>query len=225
MDTPNKTIFQAGDIFYTEKEGQFSLFKLIKHDAEFQTYHLKIYAAVDALPQEEELAKLAVLAYHAPIDENGFENPQLLYSSTIEEDDLIGYLEYIKQTGNIDEVIQYASKYYQEAYQLSSQKEHEKAIEKYSKAIELIPNFFEAIDNRAFCKMDLGLWEAAVEDFNLSLKANSDSFLAIFSIGECYFKSAEYTKAKEYFEQAAVIDPNHQLPKQFLAKTIEQLKK
>jgi tetratricopeptide (TPR) repeat protein len=177
------------------------------------------------LPQKEHLDQLAVLAYHAPIHENGFENPQLLSSSTVEEDDLLGYLEYIKQTGNIDEVIQYASQYYQEAYQLSSQKKYEKAITKYSKAIQLIPNFFEAIDNRAFSKMDLGRWEAAIEDFNLSLNSNPNSFLALFSIGECYFKAAEYIKAKEYFEQAAVIDPNHQLPKQFLVKTLEQLEK
>ena len=73
--------------------------------------------------------------------------------------------------------------------------------------------------------MDLGLWTAAIEDFNLSLNVNPNSFLALFSIGECYFKTEVYQKAKEYFEQAAVIDPNHQLPKQFLAKTIEALEK
>lgn len=219
------TTFKAGDVFYTEKEGQFSLFKLIKHDIEYKTYHVKVYNSVDTLPTTEKLDQLTVLAYHAPIAENGFESPQLLCSSTLEEEDLTGYLEYIKQTGNIDEVIQYASQYYQKAYQLSSQKEHEQAIEMYSKAIELIPNFFEAIDNRAFCKMDLGRWDAAIEDFDLSLNVNPNSFLALFSIGECYFKAAEYLKAKEYFEQAAVIDPNHQLPKQFLAKTIEELEK
>jgi tetratricopeptide (TPR) repeat protein len=223
MDTPNKTTFEAGAIFYTEKEGQFSFFKLIKHDEEFKTYHVKVYSPVDTLPKKEDLDKLEIMAYHAPIDKDGFENPQLFSASTIEDNDLIGYLEYIKQTGNIDEVVQYASKYYEEAYQLNTQKEQAQAILKYSKAIELIPNFFEAIDNRAFCKMDLGLWAAAIEDFNLSLKINPDSFLAIFSIGECYFKTAEYEKAKNYFEQAAVIDPNHELPKQFLAKTIEQM--
>ena len=225
METPNNTIFEAGAIFYTEKEGQFSLFKLIKHDVEFKTYHVKAYHPVDALPQIEDLEQLQIMAYHVPIDENGFKNPRLFSSSTVEEDDLIGYLEYIKQTGNIDEVIQYASKYYEEAYQLNNQKEHAQAIVSYTKAIELIPSFFEAIDNRAFSKMDLGYWDAAIEDFNLSLKTNPDSFLAIFSIGECYFNTAKYVEAKECFEQAAVIDPNHELPKQFLAKTLEQIGK
>lgn len=225
MSTPNKTTFQAGDIFYTEKEGQFSLFKLIKHDAEYKTYHVKIYNPVDTLPQKEDLDKLEVMAYHAPISDDGFENPQLLISSAVEEEDLVGYLEYLKQTGNIEEVIEYASTYYKEAYQLGTQKEYEQAIYKYSKAIELIPNFFEAIDNRAFSKMDLGNLKAAIEDFELSLTVNPNSFLAIFSIGECYFKLADYQKAKEYFEQAAEIDPNHQLPKQFLAKTMAHLEK
>lgn len=220
---PNNNTFLAGDIFYTQKEGQFNLFKLIKHDAEFKTYHVKIYHPVDALPKMEDLNEVPVMAHHAPIDENGFENPILLGNAPVEEEDLVGYLEYIKQTGNIDEVIQYASNYYQEAYQLSNQKEHEQAIAKYSKAIELIPNFFEAIDNRAFCKMDLARWKEAVEDFQLSLTINPDSFLAVFSIGECFFKLPDYPKAKEYFEQAAVIDPNHALPKQFLAKTLEKM--
>jgi len=224
METPNHTTFEAGAIFYTEKEGKFSLFQLIKHDVEFKTYHVKVYTPVDALPQIENLDKLEIMAYHAPIDENGFENPKLLANSELKDDDLIGYLEYIKQTANIDEVIQYASKYYEEAYQLGNQKEHEQAIAKYSKAIQLIPNFFEAIDNRAFSKMDLGRWEDAIADFKLSLATNPDSFLAVFSIGECYFKAAEYAKAKEYFEQAAVLDPEHELPKQFLAKTLEQMK-
>jgi tetratricopeptide (TPR) repeat protein len=225
MDAPNNTTFETGDVFYTEKKGQFSLFKLIKHDVEFKTYHIKIYTSVDALPQLEDVDQLEVLAYHAPIDESGFENPQLLGASTLDDDDLVGYLEYIKQTGNIDEVIQYASKYYQEAYQLGSEKEHEQAIEKYNKAIELIPNFFEAIDNRAFAKMDLGLWDAAIEDFTLSLTVNPDSLLAVFSIGECYFKAEEYEKAKGYFEQAVVINPSHEVSKQFLDKTIELIKK
>ena len=223
MDTPNKTTFETGDVFYTEKEGKFSLFKLIKHDAEFETYHIKVYHPVDVLPQKEDLGKLDVMAYHAPINQNGFENPQLLCSTPLEDDDLEGYLEYIKQTGNIDEVIQYASKYYKEAYQLGSQKEHEQAIARYTKAIDLIPNFFEAIDNRAFAKMDLGRWADAVEDFTLSLSVNPDSLLAIFSIGECYFKSAEYAKAKDYFEQAVALNPSHEVSQQFLAKTIAQL--
>lgn len=222
MNPPDNT-FTLGDIFYTQQEDKFNLFKLIKFDAEFNTYHVKIYAPVASLPAVEELDNLSVIAYHAPIDKNGFENPTLLYSTSIEDEDLIGYLEYIKQTGNVDEVVQYASKYYKEAYQLSNQKKHEEAIGKYSKAIELIPHFFEAIDNRAFCKMDLGRWKEAIEDFKRSLVVNPNSFLAIFSIGECYFKSSDYAQAKDYFEQAILINPEHELPRKFLAQTLEQL--
>ena len=198
MDTPNNNSFEAGDIFYTQKEGTFSLFKLLKFDQEFNTYHIIVYTPVDTLPSEENIKDLSILAYHAPIDKNGFSDPILLYKSTIENEDLVGYLEYIKQTGQMDEIVHYASKFYQEAYQLGTQKEYEKSIEYYSKAIELIPNFFEAIDNRAFSKMDLGRWQDAIEDFELSLKVNPDSFLAIFSIGECHFKAAEYEQAKSY---------------------------
>lgn len=56
-------------------------------------------------------------------------------------------------------------KYYRKAYELTNQGNHHEAINKYFLTINLLPNFFEAIDNRAFCKMDLGLLPKAIEDF------------------------------------------------------------
>lgn len=49
---------------------------------------------------------------------------------------------------------------------LTDEKKLFEAIDSYSKAIDLFPPFFEAIDNRAFCKMDLGMWAEAIEDLN-----------------------------------------------------------
>ena len=101
---------------------------------------------------------------------------------------------------------------------MTEEKKHYEAIDAYTKAIDLFPQFFEAIDNRAFCKMDIGLWSDAIEDFKFSLQQNPNSLLAEFSIGECYFKMGDYLNAKQQFEKAHSIDPNHQAPKQFLDK-------
>jgi tetratricopeptide (TPR) repeat protein len=108
--------------------------------------------------------------------------------------------------------------YYQSGLVLTDKKLHDDAIDAYSKAIDLFPQFFEAIDNRAFCKMDLARWNEAIEDFNLSLQVNPNSVLAEFSIGECYFKMKDYQNAKTQFEKAQRIDPSHEAPRLFLDK-------
>lgn len=67
--------------------------------------------------------------------------------------------------------------------------------------------------------MDLGKWTEAIEGFNQSLQLNPSNLLATFSIGECYLKLKDFAKAKEFFEQAIKIDPNHPKPKEFLQMT------
>lgn len=211
-------IFSEGDIFYTVNNKKYYLYKLLKVDAVFGTYHVLTYKPLDQLPGKEQLEKLEIFAYHAPIAITGFEKPKLFAQTELTDDDFIGYHEYLKQTQNFDELIPIANKYYQEAYALTDLKQHEAAIEKYSRAIDLFPQFYEAIDNRAFCKMDLARWNEAIEDFRLSLTVNSQSVLAEFSIGECYLKMKKYKEAITQFEKALAIDPNDKLSKEFLKK-------
>ncbi|MBK8350075.1 MAG: tetratricopeptide repeat protein [Saprospiraceae bacterium] len=73
--------------------------------------------------------------------------------------------------------------------------------------------------------MDLGKWNEAIEGFKQSIQVNPNSLLPIFSIGECYLRLKEYPKAKEYFEQAVQITPNHPKPKEFLEMTNKLMNK
>lgn len=215
----NHTKFREGDVFYTEKEGTYQIFKLLKIDDKVNTFHVKAYEEISSIPESSAIENLKVKIHHFPVDKNGFKDPKLITNSVIHEDDLLGYFEYIKQTQNIDEIVKYANGFYKEAYALTNEKNHVGAIEKYAKAIELMPNFYEAIDNRAFCFMDLGRWNEAIEGFNESLQVHPNSVLAIFSIGECYLRLKEYAQAKAYFEKAIEIDPSHAKPKEFLEMT------
>jgi tetratricopeptide (TPR) repeat protein len=129
-----------------------------------------------------------------------------------------GYREYIRQTNNIEELVRLAKQYYTAAYYLSDEGKHEAAIAKYTLAIELIPSFFEAIDNRAFSKMDMGRWEDAIADFELSLKVEPNSVLAEFSIGECYLRLRDAKKAIAQFEKVLALDPDNVKGKEFLAR-------
>ncbi|HZY37748.1 MAG TPA: hypothetical protein VFE53_13915 [Mucilaginibacter sp.] len=207
-----------GDIFYTHFDNKFHVYKLLVFDKEFECYHVLCYEPVDKLPTEHEINRLKVAIYHAPIATSGFVRPVFLANCEITEDDLTGYHEYLKLTQESKELIASADKYYQAGLYLTDHQKHNEAIEAYSKAIALIPTFFEAIDNRAFCKMDMGRWEDAIEDFKSSLIVKPNTLLAEFSIGECYFRLAEYQKAKQQFEIAKAISPD-------FSGTIEYLKK
>jgi tetratricopeptide (TPR) repeat protein len=215
--------FSEGDIFYMHFDNQYHIYKLLVFDKDFECYHVLSYEPLDNLPASNSLEDLEVAVYHSPIDKNGFTDAKLIKNDKITSDDLIGYHEYLKQTQEPEHYIPIADEYYQNGLRLTDEKKHYDAIDSYSKAIDLVPDFFEAIDNRAFSKMDLGLWAEAIEDFQISLEVNPKSLLAEFSIGECYLNLGNYPKAKEQFEKAIAIDPTHQAPKDFLKKVNELL--
>lgn len=216
-----------GDIFYRKPENLYEVYKILKIDRKFNIYHVKLYKSIDFKPTEKDIDKLELAVMHIPI--GSFDEYTIIGNQEVTKNDLEGYNVYMEMMKEQDEefenITEKANKLFKEAYYLSDADESEKSIEKYSEAIELIPNFFEAIDNRAFVKMDLSQWEDAIEDFELSLTVNPNSYLAIFSIGECYFRLKNYEKAKIQFEKAIEIDPEQEIGVQFLEKTNEYLNK
>lgn len=215
--TPAAKIFSEGDLFYTTSADNYYFAKLLKADTALQTYHVLMYKPTTQFPLDEK--ELQVMIYHTPIAQDGFKEPRLFRSGTsITYEEMIGYYEYLKQTESYEAIAEAANMYFNKAYELTDLKEHEQAIANYSHAIDLAPVYYEAIDNRAFCKMDLARWEDAIEDFLLSLSVNPSGFLAEFSIGECYFRLKDYENAVAQFEKARAIDPTHPLPVEFLEK-------
>ena len=208
--------FTEGDIFYTLLNNQYHFYKVLKVDTDFDTYHVLTYTPVNQLP--ETPAGLTVFAYHSPIDKNGFPNSTRFGKAAVTDAELNGYHQYICVTHNMSLIIPEATRYFHEGYALTDQKKYEEAIQKYSVAVTLFPMLYEALDNRAFCKMDLARWEDAIEDFRLSLQVNPFSALAEFSIGECYMKMGSLDLAKEQFNKALSIEPDHELSKEFLLR-------
>lgn len=214
-------LFSVGDIFYTRYNDKFHIYKLLKVDSKYKIYHVLSYSPLDELPEIEKISELEIKALHFPIAISGFNNPTLLTKTTLTVEDYQGYYFYLKATGNYEELVAIANEYYNEANLLSELKQHKLAIEKHSIAIDLFPQFYESIDNRAFCKMDAGMWEDAIEDFKLSLTVNPGSYLAEFSIGECYMKMGNYKNAILQFQKAISIDPKQKIGKNFLQKALE----
>lgn len=208
--------FTEGDIFYTLLDNQYYFHKVLKVDNDFNTYHVLGYSPVSTLPETAD--SLTIFVYHTPIDKNGFDKPVLFKNTVTTDEELTGFHEYIRLTNNMNLIIPEATRYFHEGYALTDEKKHEEAIKKYSLAVNLFPMLYEALDNRAFCKMDLGRWEDAIEDFRLSLQVNQFSALAEFSIGECYMRLGNYETAKAQFHKALEVDPAYDLPKEFLQK-------
>lgn len=220
--TPN---FSEGDIFYTQSGTGYNVYKLLVNDTDFECYHILTFLTLDSLPTISSIDNLPISVYHSPFDKKAFAGATLLTNKTVTSADLVGYHEYLRQTQDATFYVPIANTYYKSGLRLTDEKKHFEAIDAYSKAIDLFPQFFEAIDNRAFCKMDVGLWIDAIEDFKLSLEQNPNSLLAEFSIGECYFKMGDFKNAKRHFEIAHNIDPNHKAPRQFLDKVNDMLNK
>ena len=214
----NKEGFELGDIFYSQSENGYELYKLLAIDKEFEIYHVLCYSTIDHLLPISDVEKIPVMIYHSPFDKKAFEDCSLLTNRPITSSELIGYHEYLRQTSSPEFYTQIAIDYFNDGLRLTDENKHDEAIDAYSKAIDLVPAFYEAIDNRAFCKMDLAEWEDAIIDFRFSLQQNPNSLLAEFSIGECYLKMGDYENAKHQFEIAYSIDPDDELTNQFLVK-------
>ena len=224
-DIKQPTEFSEGDVFYTILDGEIHLEKLLKFDREFDTYHILSYRPVKTLPAKNGLQNLQIFAHHAPINKNGFENPKLFAHTTVSAADLSGYHEYLRQTADNKEIVSIAHDYFLEGNRLADEKKFEESIDEFSKAVDLFPQFYEAIENRAFSKMDLRRLDEAIEDFNLSLEVFPESLSAIFSVGECYLKMGKIGEAEKYFRRALEIDPDHQVSDNFLQYMIELKKR
>lgn len=81
-----------------------------------------------------------------------------------------------------------ANDHYRRACALGNIEKRTEAIEEYSKAIDIFPLFYEAIDNRAFTYMELGDYVTALRGFEQSLRVNQEGRAAFFSRGECLMK-------------------------------------
>lgn len=216
MDNQENKKLEEGDVFYTFSENKYQTYKLLKIDEKNEAFHLLFYELSEEVPEIEKIKKQTIAIYHLPIDIKSLENTIFLGKTKINAHELIGYHEYFKQTNDVNNIGLLVNEYYKKGYYLSEQKEYNDAIEEYSKAIYLFPQFFQALDNRAFCKMDLYLWEEAIKDFQKSLLVNPKSFIAEFSMGECYIRLGNIVKAKEQFQKSFDIDPSNKIAQDFL---------
>lgn len=83
------------------------------------------------------------------------------------------------------------------------------AIEEYTMAIELDPEFADAYNNRGVAYQALGDYEAAIEDYTRAIEANPEYAIAYRNRGLAYLDLGDDDAAIEDFSAAIEIDPNY----------------
>lgn len=83
-----------------------------------------------------------------------------------------------------------------------------KAIDLYTKAIELKPDFVVAFYNRGIEKSKLNKYEGELEDYNQAIKLKSDFTFAYFNRGNVKVKLGDFPGALIDFSKVIELDPN-----------------
>ncbi len=87
--------------------------------------------------------------------------------------------------------------------------EYSKAVEAYSRAIELRPGFVKAHYNRGVARLNLADHQTAIQDFDVVLRDDSNHLKAHLYRGFCQLKLANWPAARSDFDFVLSLDPGH----------------
>ncbi len=86
-------------------------------------------------------------------------------------------------------------------------KNYEQAVENFTKAIELNPNFASAYSNRCLVYLQWGKYEQAIADCTEAIKINPENIEANLNLGLAYYEIGNYQQAIAEYTQ--VLNHNH----------------
>ncbi len=89
------------------------------------------------------------------------------------------------------------------------QKNYQKAIEEFNKAIQLNPNYADAYHNLANTFLQSGQPEKAIASYQKSLEINPTIWQSHLALGAIYFDQKDYQQAKSHILEAISIKPNN----------------
>jgi tetratricopeptide (TPR) repeat protein len=208
-----KLIVRPGDLITQKDKDGWHAIKILAVDPwpdGTSAAHCLTYNPLPNKPSVASLKQAGVRVWHAPIDAGSFkEGWELLGNQSSSKDEMVGFVEYLRLTDfpryvrftgqDPKEIVRRANEHYKRASSLGDQGKRTEAIAEYSKAIDLFPPFYEAIDNRAFTYMELGKFREALSDFEFSLRVNPNGMAAFFSRGECLMKLGDLAPAEAIF--------------------------
>ena len=90
---------------------------------------------------------------------------------------------------------------------LADQNRNEEALADFEDAINLNPQRWQALHNRAVCYAMQGDYERALADFDRTIEIKPDYANARFNRGEIYYEQGEYRRAIDDYNQAIRLSP------------------
>ena len=88
-------------------------------------------------------------------------------------------------------------------------KEYDKAIEAYTSAIVLDPNYARAYNNRGIAYVYKGRYDRAIEDYSKAIVLDPNLAQAYNNRGIAYGMKGQYDRAIEDFNKTIALDPNN----------------
>jgi tetratricopeptide (TPR) repeat protein len=100
-----------------------------------------------------------------------------------------------------------ALKAYEQGLKLQKENKGEQALNAFNQAIELYPEYFQALTERANLLMGSGKLTEATADFGRALRLNEKYVPALRGLGYCQIQQKQFEAAVNNLEQAFVMEP------------------
>jgi tetratricopeptide (TPR) repeat protein len=151
---------KAGDLYYLRTEEGYQVCKILRIDVRpvdnqppFVVQHVLVYKPLPNPPTPEDVSALEIKIWHAPMaPEHESQNEKRIYfaNASVTDSDLEGYRSYLEvmRNGEIDDAVAA----YKRGCALQDEGKHREAMSAYGEAIEILPSFVEALDNRGISK-------------------------------------------------------------------------
>jgi len=102
-----------------------------------------------------------------------------------------------------------ANEWFEKGFQHWLNKEYNSAIEAFTSAIALDPNYVYAYGNRGIAYADKGQYDRAIEDYNKVIQLDPNDAKAYNNRGVAYDKKGQHDRAIEDYNKAIALDPNY----------------
>jgi tetratricopeptide (TPR) repeat protein len=102
-----------------------------------------------------------------------------------------------------------ARKAYEEGLKRRGENQLDKALASFDRAIQLYPEYFQALAQHGEIRISRNQISEAVDDFERALKLYEDYEPALRGIGYCKLEQQQFAEAARYLERALSVDPNN----------------
>ncbi len=114
---------------------------------------------------------------------------------------------------------------YNQAQVYSALGSHDEAIEKYTQALEMDPNYSEYYNERGSVFLHTGRFERAIEDYRKAIATSPPYPEAWANLGQCYRTMGRAEEAVAAYSRALDLEPDHLLARVGRAQTLDLLER